>query len=51
MHSTESDSLVKNMEKLNESEVPELELVEVPKALGDLIEAIIGKYVHVQCLS
>ena len=36
-------SVVKNNnEKLNEDEVPQLELVEVPKALGDLIEAIIG---------
>ena len=30
------------LEKMNEEEVPKLELVEVPKCLGDLIEALIG---------
>ena len=31
------------LEKMNEEEVPKLEMVEVPKCLGDLIESLIGK--------
>ena len=35
---------------MNEEEVPEIELVEIPKALGDMIEAIIGAvYLDSKC--
>ena len=48
--STEKNAITSNLERLNEVEVPEIELVEIPKALGDMVEAILGAvYLDSKC--
>ena len=48
--STEKNAITSNLERLNEEEVPEIELVEIPKALGDMVEAILGAvYLDSKC--
>jgi len=41
-HTSNTDDVLRNNQLINETEPPELEMVEVPKILGDVFEAVIG---------
>ena len=46
-----AEKVKQELEKMNEEEVPKLEQVEVPKCLGDLIEALIGTRERFTCFT